>query len=136
MKENRGFTLVELLAIVVLLGIIALVAAPNMTKQIKKKEEVDQTILDEKISNAAHLYVAKYYADKVVKGECKKNSSDNPCKFTLNDLELDGLIDLKGKCSNASDKEIYYNSNEKSYDFSKIQNKNNNITDCASSNIK
>ena len=65
MKNNYGFTLIELLAIVVILGVIIAVAAPNMTKQINKKEETDQTILDEKISNAAHMYIAKYYSDKV-----------------------------------------------------------------------
>ena len=59
MKNNYGFTLIELLAIVVILGVIIAVAAPNMTKQINKKEETDQTILDEKISNAAHMYNAK-----------------------------------------------------------------------------
>lgn len=134
MKENRGFTLVELLAIVVLLGIIALVAAPNMTKQIKKKEDVDQTILDEKISNAAHLYVAKYYADKVVKEECI--GDNNPCKFTLKDLEQDGLIDLKGKCSSVLNEDIYYDSSNNLYDFNKIKNNNNNITDCASGEIE
>ena len=48
MKNNYGFTLIELLAIVVILGVIIAVAAPNMTKQINKKEETDQTILDEK----------------------------------------------------------------------------------------
>ena len=49
MKNNKGFTLVELLAIVVILALIILVAAPSMTNQIKKKENTDQTILDEKI---------------------------------------------------------------------------------------
>lgn len=124
MKENKGFTLVELLAIVVLLGIIALVAAPNMTKQIKKKEEVDQTILDEKISNASKLYVAKYYADKVVNGEC----DNTKCSFTLEDLEQDGLIELKeNKCSSVKNKIIYYDSSGNSYNFENIK-----VEDCAS----
>lgn len=128
MKENKGFTLVELLAIVVLLGIIALVAAPNMTKQIKKKEEVDQTILDEKISNASHLYVAKYYADKVVKGEC----SSTTCSFTLEDLEQDGLIELKeNQCSLVMTESIYYYSEQNLYSFDKIKD-----STCASGNIK
>ena len=135
MKNNYGFTLIELLAIVVILGVIIAVAAPNMTKQINKKEETDQTILDEKISNAAHMYIAKYYSDKVVDGTC--NSST--CRFTLNDLEQDGLINLKGKnCTNVMAKDMFYLSSDNlnikdSYNFEAI--KPPNASDCASDKI-
>mgnify|MGYP000186460681 FL=1 len=135
MKNNYGFTLIELLAIVVILGVIIAVAAPNMTKQINKKEETDQTILDEKISNAAHMYIAKYYSDKVVDGTC--NSST--CRFTLNDLEQDGLINLKGKnCTNVMAKDMFYLSSDNpnikdSYNFKAI--KPPNASDCASDKI-
>ena len=130
MKNNYGFTLIELLAIVVILGVIIAVAAPNMTKQINKKEETDQTILDEKISNAAHMYIAKYYSDKVVGDTCDSST----CQFTLNDLEQDGLINLKGKnCTNVMDKTIFYSSNGNSYNFDAIIPPN--ASDCASSNI-
>jgi len=127
MKDNYGFTLIELLAIVVILGVIIAVAAPNMTKQINKKEETDQTILDEKISNAAHMYIAKYYSDKVVDGTCDSNT----CRFTLNDLEQDGLINLKGKnCTNVMGEYMFYLSSNNSYDFGSIKS-----SDCASDNI-
>lgn len=127
MKDNYGFTLIELLAIVVILGVIIAVAAPNMTKQINKKEETDQTILDEKISNAAHMYIAKYYSDKVVAGTCDSST----CRFTLNDLEQDGLINLKGKnCTKVMGKTIFYSSNGNSYNFKAIQ-----ASDCASDKI-
>ena len=135
MKNNYGFTVIELLAIVVILGVIIAVAAPNMTKQINKKEETDQTILDEKISNAAHMYIAKYYSDKVVDGTC--NSST--CRFTLNDLEQDGLINLKGKnCTNVMAKDMFYLSSDNpnikdSYNFEAI--KPPNASDCASDKI-
>ena len=131
MKNNYGFTLIELLAIVVILGVIIAVAAPNMTKQINKKEKTDQTILDEKISNAAHMYIAKYYSDKVVDGTCDSNT----CSFTLNDLEQDGLINLKGKnCTgDVMGKTIFYSSNGNSYNFDAIIPPN--ASDCASVNI-
>lgn len=133
MKNNYGFTLIELLAIVVILGVIIAVAAPNMTKQINKKEETDQTILNEKISNAAHMYIAKYYSDKVVDGTCDSST----CRFTLNDLEQDGLINLKGKnCTKVMGKYMFYlssnDSNIKdSYNFKAIQ-----ALDCVSGNKK
>lgn len=133
MKNNYGFTLIELLAIVVILGVIIAVAAPNMTKQINKKEETDQTILDEKISNAAHMYIAKYYSDKVVDGTCDEST----CWFTLNDLEQDGLINLKDKCTYVDDTGVHHVIDEKiyllgnSYHFENIQ-----APDCASGKIK
>lgn len=132
MKDNYGFTLIELLAIVVILGVIIAVSAPNMTKQINKKEETDQTILDEKISNAAHMYIAKYYSDKVVGGTCDSST----CQFTLNDLEQDGLINLKGKnCTgDVMGKTIFYSSNGNSYNFDAITPPN--ASDCASKKIK
>lgn len=127
MKNNYGFTLIELLAIVVILGVIIAVAAPNMTKQINKKEKTDQTILDEKISNAAHMYIAKYYSDKVVGDTCDSST----CSFTLNDLEQDGLINLKGKnCTNVMGEYMFYLSSNNSYDFGSIKS-----SDCASDNI-
>lgn len=112
-NNNKGFTLVELLAIIVILAIIMVLAAPSMTKQIKQKEDTDQTILDKKIDNAAHLYAAKYYSDKIV------NCTSGSCgiSFTLNNLEQDGLINLKGKCAGEEDNKYievsYYGSSIK-----------------------
>ena len=118
MKAKNGFTLIELLAIIVILGLIAAVSAPNMTKQINKKESTDQTILDQKISNASHLFAGKYFAEKIISGDCGKF----PCEFTLNDLEQDGLIDLKDKCKNELNKKITIDSNGK---FSYVNIKSN-----------
>ena len=99
MKNNKGFTLVELLAIVVILALIILVAAPSMTKQIKKKEDTEQTVLNEKIYNASRMYAAKYYASEIV--------NSGYFEFTLQDLEEDGLLDLKGKCIDPNTSKLY-----------------------------
>ena len=141
LKNKKGFTLVELLAIVVILAIIMVLAAPSMTKQIAKKEETDQTILDEKISNAAKIYAAKYYSEKIVSCTTIGNCDIN---FTLNDLEQDGLINLKDKCSNAMDKNISIvrEASGIKYDYKYINNKGGEalddviINDCASEKIR
>ena len=117
MMDNKGFTLIELLAIIVILAIIMVIAAPNMTNEIKKSEEVNKNILNQKIENAAHLYVAKYFVADLV-----SENYDN-IKFTLNDLQQDGLIDLKDKCSDKLGKDIKVN-NSGEYDYSLIKDGN------------
>ena len=99
--NKKGFTLVELLAIIIVLAVIIVIAAPNMTKQIKKNEEETQNILNQKIENASKLYAAKYHANEIVKGVS--------FSFTLSDLENDGLLDLKDKCSGQKEAPISYN---------------------------
>ena len=100
--NNKGFTLAELLAVIVILAVIMIVAAPNLSKQFSKKEETEQSVLEQKIENASKIYIAKYYANKVV--ECSKPGSTNcTIKFTLTDLEKDGLINLSKNSSCTSD---------------------------------
>ena len=128
-NNNKGFTLVELLAIIVILAIIMVLAAPSMTKQIKQKEDTDQTILDKKIDNAAHLYAAKYHSEKIVNlPTCTENCE---IMFTLNDLEQDGLINLKGKCvgETGNSIKVYYDndSNSIKYNYAGIKD-----ADCVS----
>lgn len=100
--NNKGFTLAELLAVIVILAVIMIVAAPNLSKQFSKKEETEQSVLEQKIENASKIYIAKYYANKVV--ECSNLGSPNCIiKFTLTDLEKDGLINLSKNSSCTSD---------------------------------
>lgn len=114
MKDNKGFTLVELLAVIVILAIIMIIAAPSMTKEIARNEAENKNILNQKIENAAHIYAAKYFVSDLV------NKNYENIKFTLNDLEQDGLINLKDKCSDKLDKDIKIN-NFGEYDYSLIK---------------
>lgn len=113
MKNNKGFTLVELLAIVVILAIIIVVAAPNMTKEIQREEEENQKILNQKIKNASKIYAAKYYVNELI---ALPNDPNKTIGFTLNDLQSDGLINLKDNCSNNLDDNIIINSEGYNYD--------------------
>ena len=113
MKNNKGFTLIELLAVIVLLSVIIVVAGPNLVSEASRKKTEEQNSLSRKIENAAKLYAAKYYADKITSG------SGN-VKFTLNDLEKDGLIELNDdQCVNQRNKNIVV-TGESDYDFDEI----------------
>jgi type IV pilus assembly protein PilA len=58
LKDQRGLTLVELLAVVVILGIIAGIAVPNIGKIISNTEEDAKVSEGIQIIQAAKLYVA------------------------------------------------------------------------------
>lgn len=58
LKEQRGFTLVELLAVIVILGIIAAIAVPSIGNLIEKSK-IDGVKADAiSLLNAARLYEA------------------------------------------------------------------------------
>lgn len=119
MKKNSGFTLVELLAIIVILAIIIVVAAPNMTKQINKSEQEKKDVFNQKIENAAHLYAAKYYADELIS---LKNNEE--IKFSLQSLVEDGLITLKdNKCDDKKNGNIIISktSNNIQYNYESLK---------------
>lgn len=92
MNNNKGFTLAELLAIVVIIGVIAVISTVNMTKQISSSDKEEKNVLSQNIENASKVYAAKYHAKDLIKG--------TEVNFTLNDLEEEGLLNLKsGQCT-------------------------------------
>lgn len=54
---NKGFTLVELLAVIFILGIITTVAVPNIVTTNKKSTENNITQFKKTVENAAEVYV-------------------------------------------------------------------------------
>lgn len=101
MRNNKGFTLAELLAIIALIAVFALIAGPNLTEQIKSSEKEEQDILSQNIKNASMIYAGKYYADKLVNGDY------DDVEFTLNNLIKDGLLDLEDdECADELDDKI------------------------------
>lgn len=116
--NNKGFTLVELLAIVVIISVIATVAVPSITNEINSSDKHTQNVVDESIENASKLYVAKYYARQFINDE-------KTIEFTLNDLENDGLLNLKSDiCKNDKIKKIIVDT--------KVYNYNNLSKSCYS----
>ena len=79
LKNKKGVTLVELLAVIVILGIIAAIAVPTIGGLInRQKENAAQATLE------SIEFAAVSFAD-----------GDTALIFTLQDLEDDEFIDLK-----------------------------------------
>ena len=55
---KKGFTLVEILAVIVILGLLALIAIPNVASTIKKQEESMYKSQLELIKEGARGFVA------------------------------------------------------------------------------
>lgn len=59
MNNKKGFTLVELLAVIVILSIIALIAVPGVFNAIEASRQKANVVQEKIIINAAKSYVAE-----------------------------------------------------------------------------
>ena len=87
-KNNKGFTLVELLAVIIILGIILAIAIPNIQNIIQQTRQKAYEAQIELFKEGVKKYVALYF-----------NEIDNPEQFmvTLTTLQSKKLIDRNVK---------------------------------------
>ena len=83
--KNKGFTLVEVIATMTILGIIMLLAIPNITGVIEKNRA--KTYVEDA---KKFIALAKY---KVAREDNLNCTMANPCKWTLGTLDLSKEID-------------------------------------------
>ena len=83
MKLNKkGFTLVELLAVLVILVVIMTIAIPSVASSIERSKNKQRNAKIELVVSAAELYVDR-----------RKNSyGDSAHIITLNEIICDGLL--------------------------------------------
>ncbi len=69
MKDKKGFTLIELIAVVVILSILAIIATPNIVNMIDRGKK-EQYVADAKdfIAKATYMYKQEKNKEKFISG--------------------------------------------------------------------
>lgn len=90
MKDEEGLTLVELLAVVVIMAIIAGIAAVSISKVIQRTRE------DAQVSNVQQMMASANLYDIQEENGLGVDEGGNPKITTLNDLKEKGTIKTVG----------------------------------------
>ena len=123
--KNKGFTLVELLGVIVVLGIIAVITIPIVQRTILESTEDAYDEQIQSFERGAGNYVA---SDVYKTRECETKD----CSITLKDLQDLGFLP-SGEIINpktdepfdmTNEVEIYYTSGKFSYEYDITQDEN------------
>ena len=84
MKDKKGFTLIELIAVVVILSILAIIATPNIVNMIDSGKK-EQYVADAKdfIAKATYMYKQEKYQKKFKNDKIKLDDIEG-----INDSDL------------------------------------------------
>ena len=97
--NRKGFTLVEMLAVVVILGILMAIMVPSVNSLLQKNKEDSYESLKNNIINATQLYFSDYRYEVVVdtNGDCDANNQRNVLTIQDNGLTIqdNGLSNSK-----------------------------------------
>ncbi len=109
--NNKGFTLVELLAVVVILVIIMTIALPNISSSIERSQDKKDAAMEKVIKSAGELYISKHKAtvSSVIsnKGSCYILVSD---LISENYLSSEDVADYNGCLDYDGSQLEYYDS--------------------------
>ncbi len=82
---NKGFTLMELLGVIVILGLLLLLLAPNLLEQLNNKKSEVSSAEMEAIKSAADLYIDEH----------PNNYTSGTKYICLNTLQNSGFLSSK-----------------------------------------
>ena len=102
---KKGFTLMEMIAVIGILALMTLIILPNLLNQVNNKKEELSSTMKKMIYSATDLYLndnVESYPKIAGNNYCIKLQelvNSNYLKTPLNDVETGGTIDLNQKRS-------------------------------------
>jgi type IV pilus assembly protein PilA len=107
--NNKGFTLVELLAVLAILVIIMTIALPNISSSIERSKAKQNSAMEKVIISAGKLYVSNHKNNIQTDG-------NNKCYISMNKLTDENYLS-KEDIENFTGSYIIYNSSDYTYTF-------------------
>lgn len=95
MMNRKGFTLVELLAVIVVLVSIALIAVSSISASLERRDEKECEEQKELAKNAAKIFFAL--------NDCTVNASGDSCDVDISILKQEGYFNEKSKTDRLKD---------------------------------
>lgn len=127
---KKGFTLIELIVVVVLVGILALFVTPNVIKIFNSNKTKLSLIQKNELKDAVEMYISDYCINPISKCyscpfETKYNESTN--KIVIKGNNLINLTDLSEIENDCNEKDSYIDSVISKNCNGNIRIKNNEI---------
>lgn len=97
-NNKKGFTLMEVLAVIALIGVLLLFVTPNLVKIFSNSVNSTMKVQEQEIEDAALLYLEDFCRNKLPNHTCPSSIRRNDDKtysgyITLDTLEIEDYID-------------------------------------------
>lgn len=86
--NDKGFTLIEMLAVVIILAILTMIMVPTVNTIITKSQEENYKNLKNSILSAAKVYLSDNRYEVVVAGTCDSSSADKNIGLSIGESEI------------------------------------------------
>ena len=81
--NNKGYTLVELIDVIVILGIIKTIMIPTVQKQITKFNQNSTEELKKTIKNGTNIFLSDYRYEITTSSSCQSNNNEKDINLNI-----------------------------------------------------